>query len=218
VSVHAGALRIAWVALAVVSLTAHAAPRHAPDTPERKLAAAEFKRGKQLYAAGDNEGALQAFQAGFNAYPLRGFLVNIAQCQRRLGHLKEAVAAYQRFLDATDVPASLRSEVEEAVAEVKAAQAAAAPDLEDAPPKPVPRAIASDEEAPPPAPSSGATLPSDAEVKKSPPEKKRRAWVWALVGVGAAAVVGGVTAGVILGTRSASPRGGSLGLIDGRTP
>jgi tetratricopeptide (TPR) repeat protein len=213
--VHKTASKVAWIALIVVSLVAHAAPRRASDSPERKLAAAEFKRGKQLYADGDYEGALQAFQAGYDTYPLRGFLVNIGQCQRKLGHLKEAITAYEQYLDGTDVPASLRAEVEEALAEVKNARAEAEP----APPAPpAPPAVAPQPDKAPP-PANGATLASDAEVKKAPPEKKKsRAWVWALVGVGAAAVVGGVTAGVILGTRASSPSGGSLGLIDGRTP
>ena len=38
------------------------------------------------------------YQAGYAAVPLPGFLVNIAQCQRRLGDLKTARATYREFV------------------------------------------------------------------------------------------------------------------------
>jgi len=207
----------------VVGPMAHAwaAPRRGADTPERREAAADFKRGKQLYAAADYAGALAAFQSGFDRYPLRGFLVNIGQCQRRLGHLREAAAAYQQFLDGTDIASALRTEVEEALAEVKTAQREVGEvDPSDATPKPAevtpsidPAQNTTHDPTPP-----GALLSSDASVKKSPAERKKtKPWVWALVGVGAVVVVAGVTVGVIFGTRSSGPSGGSLGLIDGRS-
>jgi tetratricopeptide (TPR) repeat protein len=211
-----GWVRTALIALMVVGWWPHAvaAPRHDANTPERRLAAAEFKRGKQLYATGDYTGALESFQNGFDTYPLRGFLVNIGQCHRRLGHLKEAATSYQQFLDSSDAPSPLRTEVQEALAEVRAAQREAGEPVTEAP------RAAESASAPalsPNAEASGATL--TVEQKAAPEKKKSRAWVWALVGVGTAVVVGGVTAGIVLGVRSSSSTGsGSLGTIDGRTP
>jgi tetratricopeptide (TPR) repeat protein len=202
-----GWVRTALIGLFIVGWCSHAeaTPRRGDDTPERRLAAAEFKRGKQLYAAGDYAGALESFQNGFDRYPLRGFLVNIGQCHRRLGHLKEAATSYQQFLDSSDGSSPLRSEVEEALAEVRAAQREAVPAAE---PMPAPNTTAE---------ANGATLTVEKKVR--PEKKKSRAWVWALVGVGSAVVVGGVTAGVVLGVRNhGATSSGSLGTIDGRTP
>jgi tetratricopeptide (TPR) repeat protein len=215
-----GWIRTALIALLVVGCWPHAdaAPRRSNDTPERRLAAAEFKRGKQLYAVGDYSGALESFQNGYDNYPLRGFLVNIGQCHRRLGHLKEAATSYQQFLDSSDGPSPLRSEVEEALAEVRSAQREAGQPVTETPRVAEPTTTTTTTPPPPTATaeSSGATL--TVEKKASPEKKKSRAWVWALVGVGAAVVVGGVTAGVVLGLRSSSTSSGSLGTIDGRTP
>jgi tetratricopeptide (TPR) repeat protein len=211
---------IALCACFVVSvpLNANAGPRPKVDTPERRLAAAEFKRGKQLYAAGDYGGALESFQNGFDAYPLRGFLVNIGQCHRRLGHLKEAATAYQQFLDGADVSSTLRTEVEEALAEVRQAQKEAGEPSPDGPRPASPVATPTSPMQPAPSDTVAGGASLSTEIKKSPAKKKSRAWVWALVGVGSVLVVGGVTAGVVLGVRGASPSGGSLGTIDGRSP
>ena len=75
------------------------------------------------------------------------------------------------------------------------------------------------EATPPGADAPGAALGRETTVAKAAPAKKKvKPWVWALVSVGVIAVAGGVTVGVLLGTRSSSdPSGGSLGLVDGRS-
>src|SRR5258706_5328414 len=73
----------------------------APPSGRKAEAAAHFQRGRTLYAQGSYADALAAFQSGFEALPLRGFLVNIGQCQRRLGRLDDAAASYAKFLDST---------------------------------------------------------------------------------------------------------------------
>src|SRR5258706_11534536 len=91
----------------------------APPSGRKAEAAAHFQRGRTLYAQGSYADALAAFQSGFEALPLRGFLVNIGQCQRRLGRLDDAAASYAKFLDSTGSDPRLRAEVEEALTEVR---------------------------------------------------------------------------------------------------
>ena len=55
-----------------------------------QTAEARFRAG--LFAE-----ALAEYQAGYQVLPLPGFLINIAQCYRRLGDLKMASGAYRRF-------------------------------------------------------------------------------------------------------------------------
>ena len=64
-----------------------------------------FRHGEVHYAAGRYHDALAAYRAGYRTQPLPGFLVNIAQCLRRMGDLHGARAAYGRFvLVAPDSP------------------------------------------------------------------------------------------------------------------
>jgi tetratricopeptide (TPR) repeat protein len=187
-----------------------AAPLSRADTPQRRAAGAAFKRGKQLYASGDYTAALAAFQEGYDAYPLRGFLVNVGQCQRKLGHLKEAEAAFMSVLDG-QIASALRNEVEEALAEVRAAEreiAAAAP--------PTPEPVAP--EAPPPAvvePESSPAL----VIAAAPPAREHRrvkAWGWALIGISIGVVAAGAAVGVVFGIKHSAPSA-SLGVIDTRS-
>jgi hypothetical protein len=211
--------RLAGIAILVMGLAPRASgePRaEGAEAPARRVASAEWRRGKQLYAAGDYVSAVEAFQRGYDAYPLPGFLVNIGQCQRRLGHLKEAVIAYQQFLDNAPSSSPLRAEVEDALAELKTSP-------REREPAPEPMRSGAAPAATPPAPTpaareSAAPPGTSLAVEATPTPKKKRTWVWAVVGVSAAVVVGGVVAGVVLGVRASRPSGGSLGLIDGRTP
>ena len=86
------------LALAVVvsSLGAPAALA-APNAAERE-ARRHFAEAELSYRAGHYADALAKYQAGYAATPLPGFLVNIAQCQRRLGDLKAARATYREFV------------------------------------------------------------------------------------------------------------------------
>ena len=77
----------------------------AADTEAERTARLHFHKGETHYAAGQFADALTEYQAGYDAVPLPGFLVNIAQCQRRLGDLRHAHASYQKFvLVAPDSP------------------------------------------------------------------------------------------------------------------
>src|SRR5262245_65334313 len=92
---------------AVTLVLAAAAPaREAAAASEKEREArSHFQAGEAHFKAGAFDEALAAYQAGYDAKPLPGFLVNIAQCQRRLGDLKGARATYQKFvLVAPDSP------------------------------------------------------------------------------------------------------------------
>jgi len=68
------------------------------DAEPSRAARRRFQSAEVHFHAGRFAEALADYQAGYDAAPLPGFLVNIAQCQRRLGDLKKARATYQRFL------------------------------------------------------------------------------------------------------------------------
>jgi tetratricopeptide (TPR) repeat protein len=90
----------------------------APAPPEAEMAARQhFRIGEAHYSGGQFAEALTDYEAGYGAVPLPGFLVNIAQCHRRLGHLDEARRTYQKFvLVAPDSP--LAPEVRGLIAEL----------------------------------------------------------------------------------------------------
>jgi tetratricopeptide (TPR) repeat protein len=82
---------------------AHAVP--AGDADTEAVARQHFQLGELHYAASEFPAALTEYQAGYDAVPLPGFLVNIAQCQRRMGDLRRARITYQKFvLVAPDSP------------------------------------------------------------------------------------------------------------------
>jgi tetratricopeptide (TPR) repeat protein len=190
---------------------------------DKRAAAAHFKEGRALYDAGRWDEALAAFEAGYEAFPLKGFLVNIGQCQRKLDRLEDAAASYQKFLDGAP-DERLRGEVTEALSELKveldrraAVQAEAEQRRKQADEqqrKALLDSIAREQSASSPAVQHLNATPEN-EVRTEAPRKKSRVWLWSLLGVVAAgAVAGGVAAAVIY--TQPSTHAGSLGLIDGR--
>lgn len=168
----------------------------APASEAEREARKAYRQAEQHFRAGQFADALAHYQAGYDAHPLPGFLINIAQCQRRLGDLRKAQSTYRKFLMvAPDSPHA--AEVKELVAELERLIA----DL-DAPQAPVPAPSADTEPAEPPAaspplpPAAPPTEPAPtgaiaiAERGSDPAPAtpaRRRWWVWALVGVGVAA-------------------------------
>jgi hypothetical protein len=210
----------------------------AKSAADRSEAEQHFRRGRTLYAGGSYAEALSEFEAGFERYPRRGFLVNMGQCLRKLGRLAEAERAYQRFLDQAGGDVKLRAEVEEALVELRAERrsrgsgdpveargdgpAATAPTALTAPSpsparsEPAPRGSAVE-----PVAATGPPVeraPAEVTAVPSPPPSRHsrsRKWVlWTVVGVLASGAIAGAVVGGVLG--SAHPQGGSLGLIDGR--
>jgi tetratricopeptide (TPR) repeat protein len=217
-------------------------PAHALD---KRAASAHFQRGRALFDGGSWSAALDEFNAGYDAYPLPGFLVNIGQCQRKLERLDEAAASFQKFLDSGTGDARLRTEVEEALREISdergrrqaavdaEAEARRRRDEADARRQrdeaearrqrdESERRRADVERAHTALAASAAPLVAPAAVVATGPapaaveKPKSRKWVWAVVAVLAAGAVGAAVGVGVLETQPQAPHPGSLGLLDGR--
>jgi tetratricopeptide (TPR) repeat protein len=221
-----GARRAAMSAVVALALVASSlgapAARAAPNAAERE-ARRHFDEAELSYRAGHYAEALAKYQAGYAAVPLPGFLVNIAQCQRRLGDLKTARATYREFvLVAPD--SRLVPEVETLIKELDAliddlasggsgetaAQLGTGADVHATDPAAPPLSLAAAAPAETPAlvVASPATLGTDTPR----PRSHARWWIWG--GIAAAAVVGGVVTGVALSSPGTTTiRAGSLGTL-----
>jgi tetratricopeptide (TPR) repeat protein len=207
-----------------VFVVATATPAHAAD---KRAAAAHFQKGRALFDAASYAAALEEFSAGYDAYPLPGFLVNIGQCQRKLDRLDDAAASFQRFLDSDVTDPKLRSEVQDALAEISSERdRRLAADIEarrqrdeaerrhplDEQPR-TPRLAAPESTLPAVAAAMHAQEP--VATVTSHPQKSRK-WVWAVVGVLAVGVAAtAITVGVVE-SQPQPAHAGSLGLLDGR--
>lgn len=214
----------------------------AADTDSERTARQHFRQGETHYAAGRYADALAAYQAGYAVEPLPGFLVNIAQCQRRLGDLERARASYGKFvLVAPDSPLApevrkLIEELDRLIAETAAAdRTSSAAVVEGAVVRPVrPPVAASADIMPLGSPESGGvSQPGDhtgdgadltmklgaTAVAAEPAGTERGESVsggrrWWLWGAVSAAVVGAVIAGVVLSAPGADTiHEGSLGTL-----
>lgn len=63
-----------------------------------RTARRNFAKGEKLFALGRFDEALVHYEKAFEARPLPGFLFNIAQCHRNLGHIDEAIFSYRKYL------------------------------------------------------------------------------------------------------------------------
>jgi tetratricopeptide (TPR) repeat protein len=194
------------------------------QTRDKKAAAGHFQSGRQLFEQGRWADALAEFQAGYEAYPLNGFLVNIGQCYRKLERLEEARDTWQKFLESSAGDRTLRAEVDEALGEVRAEidkrsqEDARRRADEESKRRALAESAARERQADLSLHSSSAAVSSSATAVSTaaPQRKKSRWWVWTIVGVVAAgAVASAVTVGVIYG-QPQQPQPGSLGLLDGR--
>jgi len=216
----------AVVALALI-LSALGAPaaRAAPNAAERE-ARRHFDEAELSYRAGHYAEALAKYQAGYAAVPLPGFLVNIAQCQRRLGDLKTARATYREFVlvapDSRLVPevATLIKQLDTLIAELAsggsgetAAEVGAGADVHATDPSAPPLSLA------PAAPTEASTetaalvaIPAPLATEAPRHRSHARWWLWG--GIAVAAVAGGVVTGIALSSPGTTTiRAGSLGTL-----
>ena len=204
---------------ALVAALVMAAPlaRGATPAAEREARHA-FAAAEAHFKAGQFAAALSEYQAGYAASPLPGFLINIAQCQRRLGDLTKARATYQKFIvvapDSPLVPEvnSLIAELDKLIADLGDGETGAETGTEESsetPPKP-------DLEPPPraDAPTAAASMVVLTAPEPTPAARSsghRRWWLWGVIG---AAVVGGAVAAFALSSPSTTTiHDGSLGTL-----
>ncbi len=168
-------------------------PAPAADQDAERAARAHFRRGETHFAMGRFAAALKEYEAAYELKPLPGFLFNIGQCHRNLGHLEEAVFSFKRYLRLKPDAAN-RAAVEELVTELErqiAAQNAARPPTLGGPTGPTGPLL------PPPPP---------------PPPVYKRWWFWTGIAVAAA----GAAVGIYFGVRphATGPPTSALGNID----
>jgi hypothetical protein len=209
--------------------SAHAGPPDAAARESRR----HFQAAEAQFKAGAFDAALAEYQAGYDAKPLPGFLINIAQCQRRLGDLKTARATYQKFVmvapDSPLVPQAkaMVAELDKLLADLSNAPNANATvtsngskegddaqkdmpaevDTATAPPV-VTAAVPVEPSVATSAPVLVATpTPADA----APAPAGRRWWLWGTIG---AVVVGGAVTAFVLSTGGTTTvHDGSLGTL-----
>jgi tetratricopeptide (TPR) repeat protein len=101
------------------------APAHTHAQTEAASAAhAHFVAGEAYYRDGKWSQALADFRAGYALDPRPEFLINIAQTERRLGLLDDALASCERFL-ARSPESPLVGQVKQLMKELRAERAAA---------------------------------------------------------------------------------------------
>lgn len=213
----------AVVALAVGFAAMGSMPASAAPTAAEREARGRFDEAEASYRAGRYPEALAKYQAGYAAMPLPGFLVNIAQCQRRLGDLKTARATYREFVlvapDSRLVPEveTLIKQLDTLIAELASGGSGATAAEVGAGGADV---HASDPSAPrlslaPAAPVDVPTLlAAPAPVVTAAPTRRSHArwWIWG--GVAVAAVAGGVATGIALSSPGTTTiHAGSLGTL-----
>lgn len=142
-----------------------------------------FVKGKSLYKKQDYTSALQEFQTAYERRQTPILLANIGRTLQKLGRPKEALDYYQRCQAAAQSDTELQEKLTVYIAETKALLATTSP--VGATPEPTAE----------PAPAA-LLLTKGSDDKPKPVYKK--AWFWVVIGVGTAAVVGGVVAGVLL--------------------
>lgn len=149
-----------------------------------------FEAGKNAYTAGDYQTAIREFKAAEALRPSAVLAYNIGLANEKLGKRRVAVKYFRRYLDGAP-GAPNRAEVEQKIATLERDIAAnpGAPQVQqqerpsDMPP----------EQPPPPTanagydPYQGNTPPPPQTPAK---QKKSLWWVWLIVGVGSAALLG----------------------------
>jgi len=228
------------VACASACLLFASPARTAPSDAAARESRRHFQAAETHFKAGAFDAALAEYQAGYDAKPLPGFLINIAQCQRRLGDLKTARATYQKFVmvapDSPLVPQAkaMVDELDKLLADLSNAPASAnasasgnagtnsntnteGDDAQKQKPADVePAATTPVLTAVVAAEPAGATsapvlVGSPANAEKAPASKGTRWWLWGTLG---AVVVGGAVTAVVLSTGGTTTvHDGSLGTL-----
>ena len=201
------------VALVATQLNGLSVSVAAPNTEAEQQSRRSFEKAEAHFRAGLFGEALSEYRAGYDLVPLPGFLINIAQCQRRLGDFNQALITYRKFImvapDSRYVPdvEKLVEELQTLVqdAEKSSANASGGPETGQE------NALEPEALSGLPRETSRTDLVS-APTAAPPKESKTRWWLW---GTAAATVVVGVTLAAFAlkdpGTTTVSS--GSLGTL-----
>lgn len=122
-----------------------------------------IEHARRLYDDREYSAALDEYRAAYKLRQLPNILINMGRCNHRLGHAREALTLYQRYLTIEQNPEpKIKSDLETYIRQTKAMIAAAEepepapasqPATRDAPAMPAPKATAQDAHPqPPPAP------------------------------------------------------------------
>jgi len=147
------------------------------------------------YNAGDFEAALRDAKRAYELSGLTALLFNLGQCQRALGHWKEAEFAYKNYLR-EHKDARNRKDVLDLIAEMEAKTRSAAPEAPIVLPLPV-------SPMPPPAatrsppPDQASPVPAAAVTEQAAAPHRISPATWWLGGSGVGAVVAGSVLGVL---------------------
>lgn len=170
---------------ALASPTAIAAPNPSDEgCNQDDECRGHFITAKALYKQQDYTSALQEFQTAYKRRQTPILLANIGRTLHKLGRPKEALDYYRQCQDAAKTDLDLQEKLKTYIAEANALLSAAPP-----PPTEV--------KEPEPSPLVVPAAPVD-----MPKPVYKKGWFWAVIGVSAAVVVGGVVTGVVLGTRA----------------
>jgi len=167
------------------------APNQANSVAE-KQARKTFQNAEAHFKAGLFAEALGEYQSGYEVYPLPGFLINIAQCQRRLGDLEKARATYRKFVmvapDSPFVPEvkSLVEELDKLLVDLDTTKGSVA-SVEPTPAKVPSVSVPISSALPEPAASARTSLVETPDSSVPPPAADTRWWLWGTVGVVVAA-------------------------------
>jgi tetratricopeptide (TPR) repeat protein len=89
-----------WIVMVVVgSPLAATAQQGEADEEGKEVAAEQFSKGKELFAAGKYSEAAVAFTEAYEAAPHQAVLANIALCYDKAGRYPEAVVHYRRYIE-----------------------------------------------------------------------------------------------------------------------
>lgn len=171
--------------LSVLTVLAFAAPASAAPKTARDY----FSSATSHYNLSEWQAALDDFREAYRLKPDPAFLFNIAQCERQLGHYRDAANFYRAYRREGGT-----NDVERLIKEMDDAAAAAAAQRER-------EAAAARAQPVTPAPKVVSPPPSTARAAAVPP--RGRAKLWAGIGVGAAGIVA-VAAGAGLFAAGAS--------------
>jgi tetratricopeptide (TPR) repeat protein len=214
--------RVAALAALLSLVSLKASPAHAASAEAERESRRHFQLAETRFRAGLFAEALAEYQSGYDVLPLPGFLINMAQCQRRMGDLKKARALYSKFLlvapDSPLVPQvqDLIKELDKLLAdlddETPSATQATSPAAVAPPPPAAPPPAAPAPSPPTPSAQAAATLTATAPPPAAESERHTRWWLWGTIGAVVAA--GAATAFVLASSRGADTiQTGSLGAL-----